>query len=127
MRVSPFAAPFMALLGQVRLSTAQRFFAALDQAPVEALCTLFLFQAYPDHYACTITRIVAKQGMIGNGKRLMRETVLLTNDNPTVMRTPSHLLCNGTHWTEPRGTTSLICWVRLASPETPDDERLLAQ
>jgi hypothetical protein len=43
--VQPFAAPFMALFGRERLphrSTLSRFLAALDQAPVEALRTLFL-------------------------------------------------------------------------------------
>ncbi|GHO72654.1 hypothetical protein KSD_04250 [Ktedonobacter sp. SOSP1-85] len=41
----PFAAPFMALFGRERLphrSTLSRFLAALDQAPVEALRTVFL-------------------------------------------------------------------------------------
>jgi hypothetical protein len=41
----PFAAPFMALFGRERLPhrlTLSRFLAALDQAPVEALRTLFL-------------------------------------------------------------------------------------
>jgi hypothetical protein len=44
-RVPPFAAPFMALFGRERLphrSTLSRFLAALDQAPVEALRTVFL-------------------------------------------------------------------------------------
>jgi hypothetical protein len=44
-RVQPFAVPFMALFGRERLphrSTLSRFLAALDQAPVEALRTLFL-------------------------------------------------------------------------------------
>ena len=44
-RVHPFAVPFMALFGRERLphrSTLSRFLAALDQAPVEALRTLFL-------------------------------------------------------------------------------------
>ena len=44
-RVHPFAAPFMALFGRERLphrSTLSRFLAALDQAPVEALRTVFL-------------------------------------------------------------------------------------
>ena len=44
-RLQPFAAPFMALFGRGRLphrSTLSRFLAALDQAPVEALRTLFL-------------------------------------------------------------------------------------
>ncbi len=43
--VRPFATPFMALFGRERLphrSTLSRFLAALDQAPVEALRTLFL-------------------------------------------------------------------------------------
>lgn len=35
--------PFVALFGRERLPpTARRFFAALDQAPVEALCAVFL-------------------------------------------------------------------------------------
>lgn len=41
----PFAAPFMALFGRERLShrsTLSRFLAALNQAPVEALRTMFL-------------------------------------------------------------------------------------
>jgi len=44
-RVHPFAAPFMALFGRERLphrSTLSRFLAALGQAPVEALRTVFL-------------------------------------------------------------------------------------
>ena len=44
-RVQPFANTFMALFGRDRLparSTLSRFLAALDQAPVEALRTLFL-------------------------------------------------------------------------------------
>ena len=44
-RVQPFANAFMALFGRDRLparSTLSRFLAALDQAPVEALRTLFL-------------------------------------------------------------------------------------
>ena len=44
-RVQPFAQAFMALFGRDRLparSTLSRFLAALDQAPVEALRTLFL-------------------------------------------------------------------------------------
>src|SRR5579883_2075386 len=44
-RVQPFAVPFMALFGRERLphrSTLNRFLAALDQAQVEALRTLFL-------------------------------------------------------------------------------------
>jgi hypothetical protein len=44
-RVQPFAKTFMALFGRERLparSTLSRFLAALDQAPVEALRTLFL-------------------------------------------------------------------------------------
>jgi hypothetical protein len=44
-RVQPFAASFMALFGRERLphrSTLSRFLAALDQAPVEALRTVFL-------------------------------------------------------------------------------------
>jgi hypothetical protein len=44
-RVQPFAAPFMALFGRERLphrSTLSRFLAALNQAPVEALRTIFL-------------------------------------------------------------------------------------
>ncbi len=44
-RVQPFAAPFMALFGRERLprrSTLSRFLAALNQAPVEALRTVFL-------------------------------------------------------------------------------------
>jgi hypothetical protein len=44
-RLQPFAAPFMALFGRERLphrSTLSRFLAALDQASVEALRTLFL-------------------------------------------------------------------------------------
>jgi hypothetical protein len=44
-RLQPFAHTFMALFGQERLphrSTLSRFLAALDQAPVEALRTLFL-------------------------------------------------------------------------------------
>src|SRR5260370_12933450 len=44
-RVQPFANAFMALFGRNRLparSTLSRFLAALDQAPVEALRTLFL-------------------------------------------------------------------------------------
>jgi hypothetical protein len=44
-RVRPFALAFMALFGRDRLparSTLSRFLAALDQAPVEALRTLFL-------------------------------------------------------------------------------------
>ena len=43
--VQPFAAPFMALFGRERLphrSTLTRFLAALNQAPVEALRTVFL-------------------------------------------------------------------------------------
>src|SRR5258708_7837891 len=43
--VQPFAAPFMALFGRERLphrSTLSRFLAALNQAPVEALRTVFL-------------------------------------------------------------------------------------
>jgi hypothetical protein len=43
--VQPFAAPFMALFGRERLphrSTLSRFLAALRQAPVEALRTVFL-------------------------------------------------------------------------------------
>lgn len=43
--LQPFAAPFMALFGRDRLphrSTLSRFLAALDQAPVEALRTVFL-------------------------------------------------------------------------------------
>jgi hypothetical protein len=43
--VHPFATPFMALFGRERLphrSTLSRFLAALDQAPVEALRTVFL-------------------------------------------------------------------------------------
>ena len=43
--MQPFANAFMALLGRDRLparSTLSRFLAALDQAPVEALRTLFL-------------------------------------------------------------------------------------
>ena len=44
-RVQPFAAPFMALFGRERLphrSTLSRFLAALNQAPVEVLRTMFL-------------------------------------------------------------------------------------
>lgn len=44
-RVQPLAVPFMALFGRERLphrSTLSRFLAALDQAPVEALRTVFL-------------------------------------------------------------------------------------
>jgi hypothetical protein len=44
-RVHPFASPFMALFGRERLphrSTLSRFLAALGQAPVEALRTVFL-------------------------------------------------------------------------------------
>jgi len=44
-RVQPFAVPFMALFGRERLphrSTLSRFLAALGQAPVEALRTVFL-------------------------------------------------------------------------------------
>lgn len=44
-RLQPFASAFMALFGRERLphrSTLSRFLAALDQAPVEALRTLFL-------------------------------------------------------------------------------------
>ena len=44
-RVEPFAPAFMALFGRNRLparSTLSRFLAAVDQAPVEALRTLFL-------------------------------------------------------------------------------------
>ncbi len=44
-RVHPFAAPFMALFGREHLphrSTLSRFLAALNQAPVEALRTVFL-------------------------------------------------------------------------------------
>jgi len=44
-RVHPFAAQFMALFGQERLShrsTLSRFLAALGQGPVEALRTVFL-------------------------------------------------------------------------------------
>src|SRR5215831_4209654 len=44
-RLRPFALAFMALFGRDRLparSTLSRFLAALDQAPVEALRTLFL-------------------------------------------------------------------------------------
>src|SRR5579884_1032038 len=44
-RVQPFAHPFMALFGRERLphrSTLSRFLAALGQAPIEALRTLFL-------------------------------------------------------------------------------------
>src|SRR5438270_10452612 len=44
-RLQPFANAFMALFGRDRLparSTLSRFLAALDQAPVEALRTLFL-------------------------------------------------------------------------------------
>jgi len=44
-RLLPFAAPFMALFGRERLphrSTLSRFLAALEQAPVEALRTVFL-------------------------------------------------------------------------------------
>ncbi len=44
-RVQPFAKVFMALFGRDRLpvrSTLSRFLAALDQAPVEALRTVFL-------------------------------------------------------------------------------------
>src|SRR3989442_11176192 len=43
-RVLPFAEPFMALFGRANLphpATLSRFLAALDQAPVEALRTLF--------------------------------------------------------------------------------------
>jgi hypothetical protein len=43
--LQPFAAPFMALFGRERLpnrSTLSRFLAALEQAPVEALRTVFL-------------------------------------------------------------------------------------
>jgi hypothetical protein len=43
--IQPYASPFMALFGRERLphrSTLSRFLAALDQAPVEALRTLFL-------------------------------------------------------------------------------------
>src|SRR5437899_2700724 len=43
--LQPFAAPFMALFGRERLphrSTLSRFLAALEQAPIEALRTLFL-------------------------------------------------------------------------------------
>ena len=44
-RTQPFAGPFMALFGRERLparSTLSRFLAALTEAPVEALRTLFL-------------------------------------------------------------------------------------
>ena len=44
-RIQPFAVPFMALFGRERLphrSTLSRFLAALNQAPVEALRTVFL-------------------------------------------------------------------------------------
>src|SRR5579875_231548 len=44
-RLQPFAVPFMALFGRERLparSTLSRFLAALTEAPVEALRTLFL-------------------------------------------------------------------------------------
>jgi hypothetical protein len=44
-RLQPFASPFMALFDRERLphrSTLSRFLSALDQAPVEALRTLFL-------------------------------------------------------------------------------------
>src|SRR5258708_22561174 len=43
-RLRPFAEPFMALFGRANLphpATLSRFLAALDQAPVEALRTLF--------------------------------------------------------------------------------------
>jgi hypothetical protein len=43
-RLLPFAEPFMALFGRANLphpATLSRFLAALDQGPVEALCTLF--------------------------------------------------------------------------------------
>jgi len=43
-RLLPFAEPFMALFGRAKLphrGTLSRFLAALDQAPVEALCPLF--------------------------------------------------------------------------------------
>src|SRR6266516_1796002 len=44
-QLQPFAVPFMALFERDRLparSTLSRFLAALTEAPVEALCTLFL-------------------------------------------------------------------------------------
>jgi hypothetical protein len=44
-RAQPYASPFMALFGRERLphrSTLSRFLAALDQAAVEALRTVFL-------------------------------------------------------------------------------------
>jgi hypothetical protein len=43
-RLLPFASPFMALFGRKLLphrSTLSRFLAAIDQAAVEALCSLF--------------------------------------------------------------------------------------
>jgi hypothetical protein len=50
-RLQPFANAFMALFGRDRLparSTLSRFLAALDQAPVEALRTVFLEDLRPD-------------------------------------------------------------------------------
>jgi hypothetical protein len=66
-RVQPFANAFMALFGRDRLparSTLSRFLAALDQAPVEALRTVFL----EDLLARPLEKEEQEGGLCGTGR-----------------------------------------------------------
>ncbi len=70
-RLQPFATPFMALFGRKQLphrSTLSRFLAALDQASVEALRSVFLQDA--------LTRMGPAEGGSSDSRRWIIRTSL---------------------------------------------------